>query len=146
MSRRFFAAGAWVLILMGLVHLAGHVAMQGATGENEAERQLLKLMHESKTDFGLGFVRSMGDLMSGFSLTFSILPIGIGLMDLLVQRRGSAVPGLMRSLAIVNAATFGVMSVVGFVYWFIAPISFLVLAFLCFGAATVTTPRAGQVR
>jgi hypothetical protein len=141
MAMKLFTAGAWVLILLGLVHLAGHVALQGATGENEVERQLLSLMRDTRTDFGAGFVRSMRDLMSGFSLTFSVLPIGIGVIDLIVGRRGAAVPGLVRAIAIVNAVVFGVMTGVGFAYWFLAPILFLAVASLCFGIAAVAIGR-----
>ena len=69
MSRKLFAAGCWVLIATGLAHSFGHYAMMGAQGDTEAEKQLLSLMRANPQDMGLGFVRSMFDILAGFSLT-----------------------------------------------------------------------------
>ena len=79
MARKLFAAGCWVLIALGLVHLMGHYGLMTAQGDTEAEKQLLSLMRGNPQDMGLGFVRSMFDIVAGFSLTFSILPAGTGL-------------------------------------------------------------------
>lgn len=141
MSRKLFTAGCVVLVALGLVHLLGHYSLTSSQGETEAERELLALMRANPQDMGLGFVRSMFDIVAGFSLTFSILPLGMGLAGLVVRRHAAAAPGLLRSAAIVYAGTYGVMSAVALRYWFPAPLFFLAAAFACFVAALATAPR-----
>ena len=142
MSRKQFTAGCVVLIALGLVHLLGHYGLVTSQGDNDAERQLLAMMRANPQDMGLGFVRSMFDLVTGFSLTFSILPLGMGLLGLVVRAHASAAPVLLRQAAIVYAGTYGVMTGVALRYWFPAPLFFLAAAFVCFVAAVATAPRA----
>jgi len=143
MSRRLFAAGCWVLIATGLVHSLGHYGMMNAQGDTEAEKQLLSLMRGNAQDMGLGFVRSMFDIVAGFSLTFVVLPAGMGLLGLLLLRHDGRAPGLLRQATIVYAGLYGIMTAIAFRYWFPAPLFFLAAAFLCFAAAVATAPRAG---
>lgn len=141
MSRKLFAAGCWVLVALGLVHLVGHYGLMSAQGDTEAERQLLSLMRANPQDMGLGFVRSMFDIVAGFSLTFSILPAGMGLLGLLLLRHEERAPGLVRQASIVYAGVYGIMTAVALRYWFPAPLAFLAAAFLCFVAAVATARR-----
>ena len=143
MTRRLFAVGCGALIALGLVHLMGHYGLMTAEGDTEAERQLLSLMRGNPQDMGLGFVRSMFDIVAGFSLTFSILPAGMGLVGLLLLRHEGRAPGLLRQASIVYAGVYGIMTAVAFRYWFPAPLFFLAAAFLCFVAA-VATARRGE--
>jgi hypothetical protein len=143
LSRRFFATGAWVLIALGLVHLVGHYNLVTAQGADETQRQLLELMRGYRQDLGAGFVRSTMDLMTGFSLTFSILSVGVGVLDLVTLRHTTGVSPLLRGAGTVNAGIFGVMSAMAWRYWFSVPLLFLVLAFLCFAASVVLSPRRG---
>jgi hypothetical protein len=142
MARRLFAAGSIVLIATGLVHLLGHYALVTSEGQDETERQLLGLMRGYRSDMGLGFVRSTMDILAGFSLTFSVLPIGWGLLGLVVLRHADRSPGLLSRTATVSAGIFGIMTAVAFRYWFPAPLVFLAAAFLCFAGAAATAPRA----
>jgi hypothetical protein len=142
MSRKLFTAGCAVLIALGLVHLLGHYGLITSQGDTEQERQLLAMMRGNPQDMGLGMMRTMFDLVTGFSLTFSVLPLAMGLVGLVVRRHASAAPGLLWQAAIVYAGTYGVMSGVALRHWFPAPLSFLAVAFLCFAAAVATTPRA----
>ena len=141
MSRKVFAAGCWVLIALGLVHLVGHYSLTAAQGDTEAEKQLLSLMRANPQDMGLGFVRSLFDILAGFSLAFAILPAGMGLLGLLLLRHEGRAPGLLRQASIVYAGVYGIMTAVAFRYWFPAPLAFLAAAFLCFVAAVATAPR-----
>jgi hypothetical protein len=143
-GRRLFAAGSWVLIALGLAHLLGHYGLMTGEGENETERQLLALMRGYTSDMGLGFVRSTFDILAGFSLTFSILPAGLGLLGLVLLRHADRAPGLLRQAAIVNAGVYGVMTAMAFRYWFPLPIVFLAAAFLCFAGAVATAPRGDE--
>jgi len=140
MARRFFAAGCWVSVACGLVHLLGHHALVSNPGQNEAERQLLSSMKGYRQDFGLGFVRSMFDLMTGFSLAFSVECLGFGALGLVLMRHVPGFPPVLRAVAGTLAVVFAAMTGIGFVYWFAAPLSFLVLAFVCFTAAVATPP------
>jgi hypothetical protein len=135
MARRFFTAGCWVLIATGLAHLLGHYGLINAQGDTDAEKQLLALMRGHEQDMGLGFVRSMFDIVTGFSLTFVVPPIGMGLMGLVVRRHASLAPGLLRQASIVYAGVYGIMTAVAVRYWFPAPLFFLAAAFVCFVAA-----------
>jgi hypothetical protein len=131
-----------VLVATGLAHLLGHYGLMTARGDTEAERQLLSLMRGNAQDMGLGFVRSTFDILAGFSLTFSVLLIGMGLVGLLVCRHGAAVSGVLRQASIVYAGIYGIMTAIAFRYWFPAPLFFLAAAFLCFVTAVATAPRA----
>jgi hypothetical protein len=141
MSRKLFTAGCVVLILLGLVHLMGHAAMQANQGENDTERQLLALMRGYSQDMGLGFVRSTSDIVNGFSLHFSVASLGMGLLGFVQRRHAAAAPGLRRQAALVYAGTYGVLTGVGLRYWFPAPLLFLMLAFLCFAGSVATAGR-----
>jgi hypothetical protein len=141
MTRKLFGAGCWVLIALGLAHLVGHYGLMNAEGDNEAERQLLALMRGNPQDMGLGFVRSMFDILAGFSLNFAMPPIGMGLLGLVLLRHHGHAAGLLRNAAIVYAGLFGIMTGIALRYWFPAPLFFLAAAFLCFAAAVATAPR-----
>jgi hypothetical protein len=143
MTRKLFGAGCWVLVATGLVHSLGHYAMMTAQGDTEAEKQLLSLMRGNPQDMGLGFVRSMFDILAGFSLTFVVLPAGMGLLGLLLLRHEARAPGLLRQASIVYAGLYGIMTAIAFRYWFPAPLLFLAAAFVCFVAA-VATPATKQ--
>lgn len=141
MARRFFAAGCWVLIATGLVHLLGHYGLMTSQGENETEKQLFSLLRGYTQDLGLGFVRSTMDLLAGFSLSFAVLPMGMGLLGLLLLRHADGAPGLLRQASIVYAGVYGIMTGVALRYWFPAPLFFLAAAFLCFAGAVPIAPR-----
>lgn len=141
MSRKLFTAGCWVLIALGLVHLMGHYAMTTNQGETDQERQLLTMMRGNAQDMGLGMVRSVFDILSGFSLYFSTSALGMGLLGLVVRRHAGAATPLLRQAAIAYAGTFGVITGVALRYWFPAPLLFVAAAFLCFAGAVATAPR-----
>lgn len=141
MSRKLFTAGCVVLVLLGLVHLLGHYGLVTSQGDNEAERQLLQQMRSNPQDMGLGFRRTMFDILSGFSLYLSLSSLGLGLVGFVVRRHLSAAPGLLRQASIAYAGTYGVISGMGLRYWFPAPLLFLVAAFLCFAVAAASAPK-----
>jgi len=130
-----------VLVATGLIHTAGHYGLMTSQGDTETEKQLLSLMRGNPHDMGLGFVRSMFDILAGFSLTFVVLPAGMGLLGLLLLRHEGRAPGLLRQASIVYAGLYGIMTAIALRYWFPAPLLFLAAAFLCFVAAIATAPR-----
>jgi hypothetical protein len=141
MTRKLFGVGCWVLIATGLVHTLGHYGLVTSQGDTEAERQLLSLMRGNPQDMGLGFVRTIFDILAGFSLTFVVLPVGMGLVGLLLLRHEGRAPGLLRQAAIAYAGIYGIMTGIAFRYWFPAPLFFMAAAFLCFAAAVAKAPR-----
>ena len=138
MSRKLFTAGCVVLILTGLVHLLGHYALVTSPGETDHDRQLLAMMRANPQDMGLGMMRTMFHFLTGFSLTFSVLPIGMGMAGFVVRRHAAGAPGLLAQTAIVYAITWGAMLGVGLVYFFSIPDAFIATVFLLFAGSALT--------
>src|SRR4030095_3851894 len=118
-GRRLFMAGAILLIVMGLVHSLSLVKAPGTS--NDTERQLLDLMSDYKFDL-LGSMRSMQNLMTGFSISFMLAALGLGAVDLSLWREPAE---LIKRIAIVNTLWLAVMTAVSVRYFFAAPTSFL---------------------
>jgi hypothetical protein len=72
-GRRLFTTGAILLLLMGLVHSLSFI--NAPVPANETERQLLDLMSNYKFNL-LGSMRSMNNLMTGFSISFMLAALG----------------------------------------------------------------------
>jgi len=140
LSRRLFGAGAWVLVALGLAHLFGHYSLVTAEATDETHGRLLDLMRGYQYDFGHNFLRSTMELLTGFSLSFSILTLGLGTIDLIVLRHSAGWPLLLRQVGTANAGIFGIMTAVALRYWFPAPFLFLAAAFLCFVTALGLSP------
>jgi hypothetical protein len=136
-GRRLFMAGAILLIVMGLVHSLSLV--KAPVPSNDTERQLLDLMSDYKFDL-LGSMRSMQNLMTGFSISFMLAALGLGAVDLSLWREPAE---LIKRIAIVNTLWLAVMTAVSVRYFFAAPTSFLAAALILFLLATLTLPRTG---
>ncbi|MBL8179396.1 MAG: hypothetical protein JNK48_32255 [Bryobacterales bacterium] len=128
----FFRAGAILLLLFGIAHLAGHIAGQGAAPQNEQERQLKELLYGYKADL-MGSMRSQGEILDGFSLAISVFMIGAGLMGLMLARSSDA--RLLGTLALAHCGWVGILLGISLRYWFLAPTTFLAAAFVCFLAS-----------
>jgi hypothetical protein len=142
-SRWLFAAGAWVLIALGLAHLFGHYSLVTTEPADETHRRLLDLMRGYQFDHGHNFLRSTMEILAGFSLAFSVLSLALGLLDLVVLRHSRAWPSLLREVATVNAGALGILTALALRYWFPVPFLFLAAAFLCFVTALGVSPRRG---
>lgn len=136
-GRRLFMAGAILLIVMGLVHSLSLV--KAPVPSNDTERQLRDLMSDYKFDL-LGSMRSMQNLMTGFSISFMLAALGLGAVDLSLWREPAE---LIKRIAIVNTLWLAVMTAVSVRYFFAAPTSFLAAALILFLLATLTLPRTG---
>ena len=134
-GRRLFMAGAILLIVMGLVHSLSLV--RAPVPSNDTERQLRDLMSDYKFDL-LGSMRSMQNLMTGFSISFMLAALGLGAVDLSLWREPAE---LIKRIAIVNTLWLAVMTAVSVRYFFAAPTSFLAAALILFLLATLTLPR-----
>jgi hypothetical protein len=132
-----FTIGCWAAIVAAVAHLAGHVAGPVAPVD-EAGRQLADLATTYQIPLPDGSTRSLMDLLSGFSLTFSVCLGVIGGAGLIVRKRCR--DDAITAVARVFAAAGVVLVVTSLVYWFILPSLLLALMTFGFLFASVTPP------
>ena len=85
----------------------------------------------------MGSARSMADLMRGFSVSFMVAALGLGVLDLLLSRER---PGLLKRVALINTIWLAAMTAVSLHYFFVVPTSFLAAALLIFALAWLKLP------
>ena len=137
-GRRLFTTGAVVLILLGLVHSLSF--FEKLVPANDTERQLLDLMSNYKFNL-MGSMRSMDNLLRGFSISFMVGVIGLGVLDLALARECS---GLLKRVSLINTIWLAVMTVISLLYFFAAPTSLLATALVIFVLAWLTLPRSAS--
>ena len=128
-GRRLFISGAVTLLIVGLVHSVSFFAKQVAA--NDTERQLLDLMANYRFNL-MGSVRSMNNLLRGFSISFMLAALVMGAVDLVICRERAA---LLKRVALVNTIWLATMTAVSLRYFFLMPTSFLVVTLLFFALA-----------
>lgn len=126
---RWFQAACCVLILLGLVHSMSFLTAPPPPAD-DTEAKLQELMKTYKSDL-MGVERTVQQLFTGFLISFSVLPLTMGVAGLVVARSGSR--QTVRNLAAVYALGLAVMTGVSIGWWFHAPTSFLAVATLCYG-------------
>ena len=129
-----FKAGALWLLILGAVHSISLFIKQ--VPANDIERQILDLMTSYRFNL-MGSVRSMSDLMRGFSVAFMLAPLAFGVLDLMLSRERA---GLLRRVALVQIMWLAAMIVVALRCFFAVPLSFLVVALLIFALAWLKLP------
>jgi multisubunit Na+/H+ antiporter MnhF subunit len=135
---RFYKAAAVVLILLGCVHSLA--VFNKPVASNDTERQLFDLMTNYKRDL-MGSMRSTGDIVRGFNISFVILPLALGVLNLVLSRER---PTLLKRLALINVLWLAAMVANSLYNWFLAPTLFLVIALVLFAGAGVKLP-AGEI-
>lgn len=133
-GRRFFTAGAILLLLIGMVHSTSF--FETPRPANDTEKELFTLMRDYHFNLG-GSSRSMNDLLRGFSMSFMLAALAFGGLDLVVRRERT---GLLKHVALMNALWLAAMIVVSLRYFFIVPTSFLAVTLLAFILAWVKLP------
>jgi hypothetical protein len=131
---RLFKAGALWLLILGVVHSTSLFIKQ--VPANDTERQILDLMTSYRFNLS-GSLRSMSDLMRGFSVAFMLAPLAFGVLDLVLSRERA---GLLKRVALVQIIWLAAMIVVALRYFFAVPLSFLVVALLIFALAWLKLP------
>jgi uncharacterized membrane protein len=131
---RLFKAGALWLLILGAVHSTSLFIKQ--VPANDTERQILDLMTSYRFNLN-GSLRSMSDLMRGFSVAFMLAPLAFGVLDLMLSRERA---GLLKRAALVQIIWLAAMIVVALRYFFVLPLSFLVVALLIFALAWLKLP------
>ena len=133
-GRRLFKTGAALLLLIGLVHSLS--LLEPMVPKNDTERQLLDLMTSYNFDL-MGSVRSMSNLLRGFSIAFMLGALTLGALGLLLSRERA---GLLKRVALVNAIWLAAMTAVSQHYFFVVPTSFLAATLLIFALAWLRLP------
>src|SRR6266513_119057 len=136
-GRRLFKAGAAALLILGLVHSLSLIREQVAA--NDTEKQLLGLMSGYRFNL-MGSIRTMNDLVRGFSVSFMLAALGFALFDLLLFRERA---GLLKRAALANIIWLAAMTAVALRYFFIIPISFFTATLLIFVLAWLKLPTEG---
>ena len=136
-GRRLFKTGAWVLVVLGLVHSLSLI--QKLVPTNDTERQLLDLMSSYRFNL-MGSLRSMSDLLQGFSASFTLAALCLGALSLLLGRERAA---LLKRVALVNTIWLVAMTALSLHSFFAAPTAFLVAALLIFALAWLKLPAEG---
>ena len=126
-----------MLVLLGLVHTLSLI--HDPVPANETERQLFDLMNTYRFNL-MGSMRSMSDLMRGFSMAFTVASIGLGTLDLILARERV---GLLKRIALVNVIWLAALVGIALRYFFAAPLSFQVVTLVLFVAAWFTLPAEG---
>ena len=88
----------------------------------------------------MGSIRTMNDLVRGFSVSFMLAALGFALFDLLLFRERA---GLLKRAALANIIWLAAMTAVALRYFFIIPISFFTATLLIFVLAWLKLPSEG---
>ena len=88
----------------------------------------------------MGSMRSMDDLVRGFSVSFMLGALGFGFFDLLLWGER---PVLLKRAALANIIWLAAMTAVSLRYFFIIPILFLAVTLLIFVLAWLKLPAEG---
>ena len=136
-GRRFYTAGAILLLLCGCVHSIS--LFEKPVPRNATEAQLQDLMTNYKFDV-MGSVRSMDNFLRGFSISFMLAALAIGALALVVRRERA---GLLKRIALVISMWLALMTAVSLTYFFAAPTSFLAATLILFALAWMKLPAQG---
>ena len=132
LGRRLFTAGGVWLLVLGAVHFLSLV--KPLAPQNDTERQLIDLMTNYRFNLA-GSMRSMGELMTGFSVSFMLAALVMGALALTLRRQPAA---LLKRVTLVYLAWLAAMAAVTIRYFFIFPTTFLVIALILFLASWFT--------
>jgi hypothetical protein len=136
-GRRLFKAGAIALLIIGAVHSISF--FQKLLPANDTEKQLLDLMSSYKFDLA-GSLRSMDNLLTGFSICFMLAALALGAFDLLLSGERAS---LLKRATLMNILWLAAMTAVSLRFFFIVPTSFLVATLLIFVLAWWKLPAGG---
>jgi len=136
-GRRLFKAGAIALLIIGAVHSISF--FQKLLPANDTEKQLLDLMSSYKFNLA-GSLRSMDNLLTGFSICFMLAALALGAFDLLLSGERAS---LLKRATLMNILWLAAMTAVSLRFFFIVPTSFLVATLLIFVLAWWNLPAEG---
>jgi hypothetical protein len=131
----FFSLATACLHTIGLV--------SGFKPQSPGEKTLIDLMNNYKLDLGLGFVRTMNNLMTSFSISFTLLFVFVAMISgVAVQKYTTIV--VARSLLGYSVVIFAACFVTMCVLTFIVPVVCVGLVFLSLLFAWVLSMRPAE--
>ena len=133
-GRILFRTGAIALIVLGLAHSLS--LFQQPVPANATEQQLNDLMTHYRFNLA-GSMLTLSELLRGFSISFMVEMLGLGILDVLLQRERA---GLLRRLALTNSVWLAILTAVSIRYFFIVPTLFLAVALAVFVLAWLKLP------
>jgi hypothetical protein len=140
-QRIFFRIGAWASVATGGIHLFGHFAPR-PTPANGTEAMLRHLLTTYHTDLGAGFSRTTMDFLKGFSLSFALFLLWVGVLSLLALRRAAQGAAWLHRVSLVNAILAAGLLAISLIYFFLPPIVCVAVVFLGFAGAALPSSRA----
>ncbi len=126
-------------MVAAVVHLIGHIAGP-APAANDTEQQLFTLMTSYHFALPGGSERTMTEFMSGYSLACAVLFATIGVLGLVVAKRGQHDSELMYVTARTSAIASAAVLIISLMYFFIVPTMLLAAVTLCFAVSAVRAP------
>jgi hypothetical protein len=135
-QRIFFRIGASAMVVTSFIHIAGALAGEAQKPSDPTEAELMRLMTTYYKDMGGGILRSRMDLIRGFSHSYSILILWIGVLGLILLRRHSDA-SLMRLMASACAIFSLALLTISAVFFFWPPTICCAVIFLAFAGAAV---------
>jgi hypothetical protein len=131
---RLFQIGGAFLLLLAAVHAVSlFVPLAPA---NETETQLVNLMTNYKFNL-MGSMRSMMDLLRGFSMAFSLQALIVGAITLAFSNER---PALLKRMALLVTLWLIALLAISLTHFFPFPSAFLSVAFLLFATAYLKLP------
>jgi len=140
-QRICFRVGAWASVATSFIHMAGAFAGARQPPADATETELLKLMTTYHKDMGGGILRSTMDLLNGFSVSFALLFLWVGILCVVLVRRRAEDAVLMRPVTWTCAIFSGALLAVSVVDFFWPPTICVAVVFLGFAGAMM--PPAG---
>ncbi len=100
--------------------------------KNDTEKQLIDLMTSYKQDMGMGFNRSMGELVTGLSISFTLICLFGALLNWTMKRKNIAAD-TWKAVLQVQLFIFGALAAATLVFTFPPPIicTLLIFIFIC---------------
>jgi len=137
-ARSFHAIGAWLLIVMGLAHLAAriHFELSEHTPEHQ---QALEVM--GATPLAAGSAVSFADVFAGMSSSFTLFALLTGLLALVIGRRAADRLDVLQPVRIVLVVFLAIEAVISIRYFIPPPTVFLSVAALCFLISAIVSRR-----
>jgi hypothetical protein len=107
---------------------------------NETETQLFELMNNYKADMGVGFSRSVGDILTAFSASFTLLLFFGGWVNWYLWRMKLDEKRL-RGILRINTIVFGICFLIMVCFTFLPPIICTGIILFSLIMAWITLPK-----
>jgi hypothetical protein len=134
-----FRLGTYLLVITALVHLIGHFYKRPPA--NDQERRLLELMTGYQMDVG-GLQRTVQQILSGFSLTFSVLLLFVAALNLSVMRMAPDEHRFVLAVTLINTIGAGVLLVISAVSFPLPPTLLFGVAYASFALSLFLLRRS----